>query len=272
MHKQIVETQANVLRAMCPPIEAVGIGGSLGRGSPDRFSDVDFFLLYPSNRFLDFVIHFPTQISHPLVVLTHTGPIFVPGFGFEYTYIMQDGTAIDYNLNCRETLSLNPMRAHTRILYDTTGFLTRISTSARTDKMADRSVSACEALHDYLARLLKLRKSAYRRDKPVVIYHFDKLRLVMVAIDRALVLNASYNAFQADHRLGTEMGADYERIISVTYPTLDASSIGTAFQAMCARIRDGLGALDVHIGDRRDVWALERTLVSDTLSFIRGLT
>jgi len=256
---------------MSPPLEAAGVGGSIGRGAADPYSDVDFFLLYPSQNFFTNLKQFPELITHQVAVLLFTGPTFVLGFGFEYSYILHNGIAVDYILNCPDTINLNPMRAHTSILFDSTGFLTQITERARSQISANPSDSSREALHDYLSRLLKLRKSASRRDLPVIYYNLDKLRLVMLGIERALTTGAPYNSFHADHGLGHEMGSEYEQGVLNTFPSSSPESLNSAFQEICKRIRQGLRLLDATCLSWKEALTLERRLKSEVLFLIREI-
>ena len=200
-----------------------------------------------------------------------TGPTFVPGFGFEYSYILYNGIAVDYILNCPDTINLNPMRAHTSILFDSTGFLTQITERARSQISADSSDLSHEALHDYLSRLLKLRKSASRRDLPVIYYNLDKLRLIMIGIERALITGVPYNSFHADHGLGHEMGSEYEHGVLNTFPSSSLESLNSAFIEICKRIRKGLRLFDVTCLSWKEALALERRLRSEILFLIREM-
>ena len=149
--RQIVREQDKILWEMSPPLEAAGVGGSVGREKADSYSDVDFFLLYPSNSFFGNLKQFPQLITHTLPVLLHMGPTFEPGFGFKYSYILQDGVEIDYIINCPDTLDLNPMRAHTSILFDNTGFLTNFTEAAHSQVLGKSADSARDAMHDYIS-------------------------------------------------------------------------------------------------------------------------
>lgn len=270
--ENVVKVQTEVLRGLAPPIEAAGIGGSWGRGSSDRYSDADFFLLYPSEGFFSHLAEFPEKIDHPLPNIVFNGPVFVPGFGFEFSYILEGGISVDYNLNCRESLNLNPMRAHTIILFDTTGFLTEFTQNAATPDGADNHADAEEAFHEYLVRLLKIRKSAFRQDRAVLFYNMDKLRLVMAAVDRVLSLGVAYNSFQADHRLGVQMGEEYEKAILGTFPSPEPGATRMSLHAICERIESGLKNLQATGDTWNRHWRLVREVRSEIKGFLMRLT
>lgn len=265
--EQVVAIQRMALEKLVPPIEAIGIGGSFGKGSRDMYSDADFFLLYPSNGFFQNLIIFPNLIEHPRIVLTFSGPDFVPGFGFEYSYILEGGIAVDYNLNCRETLNLNPMRAHTEVLFDSTGYLTEFTKRAEEDARRTPAGVLSLAMHDYLVRLLKVRKAAYRRDLPVLLYNLDKLRLVLAGLDRTITRGSAYNSIQADHQLGLQMGEDYGHLFLGTFPEGNYMDVKRCTDAISQGIEVKLCAL----GGEEEKWRCHWVLASELRKSIDNL-
>src|SRR3989339_391567 len=269
--EDVFESQRTALERLSPPIEAVGVGGSFGTGGRDLYSDADFFILYPTEGFFDFLRGFPEQITHPRPVLVMSGPVFVTGFGFEYSYILEGGVAVDYNLNCRETLSLNPMRSNTRVIFDATGFLTEFTAHAAREEARSGNADVFDAMHDYLVRLLKIRKSAYRQDLPVLLYNLDKLRLVLAGLDRTWVLGVPYNSFQADHRLGPQMGIEYVSLFLGSFPGADAGSICASIGSVCQGIDErlrSLGAVGPSWGAHWDLAANVKRNIEEYLSVL----
>lgn len=269
--KDTFASQVSQLRTLCPPIEAFGVGGSIGRGQDDRFSDIDFFLLCPTDKFFDFLTHFTSDIRHLAPVISYSGLVLNPGFGFAHSYILANGVSVEYNINCRDSLDMNPMRQATRVIYDSTGFFTRFVTEASENAHACMERSIARALHDYLARLLKLRKAAYRNELLPLAYHIVKLRLVLIGLDRVRLQGQPYQAFQADARVALHLGEAYHAFLLRILPGLDAKSILVAFEQLRTAIHDSLHHSAPEALSVSGFWQLEATLAVDIARHLREM-
>lgn len=237
------EFQIAQLRSASPPIEAFGIGGSLGRASGDQHSDLDFFILYPTDNFFSNLASFPERITHPSPPIAQAFLNFNSHYGFQYTFVLEKGYAIDYFLNCRETLSPTPMRANTTVLLDRTGFLTDF-----TRQSAEPSLSA-SCFHrmletEYLSELVQIYKYIRRQDLPPLLYRIDRLRRVLCALDRLRVLNQQCPHQDADKHLQRDLGSEYVDSLAHTVPQLSTDSLIAALRNIGVRLQTAFQALD----------------------------
>lgn len=244
--EKIVEKQVNKLIRLSPPIEAFGIGGSFAHGTYDTMSDVDFFILYPSNSFFKYLVDFPNIISHTSSIVVKSGPTFHDGFGFTFSYVLDNGAWLEYHLNCRETLSVNPMRLDTKIIHDRDGFYTQFLETISLDYKILMDRLPAQATHDYLTRLLKIRKSIYRHELFMLLYNIHKLRRILIALDRHLLLGKPYSPAYAEKRVTEELGDKYLIELKPTVANLDYKSFLKAFTTIRQRILKSFHSLEPH--------------------------
>ncbi len=75
-----------------PGLDALAIGGSHGRGEDDSLSDLDLFLIV-SVEHLQYYLQTPIgQILELDEVSLSRGPVFVPGFGYSFTLVLEDAS------------------------------------------------------------------------------------------------------------------------------------------------------------------------------------
>ena len=108
----------------CDTIEAIAVGGSLARGLADRQSDLDLFALASSSTDMDNVC----QLALAWLGASNLqrGPQEIRGLGILYTGLTEDLSICQITVNTRETLEPHPMRASSIVLFDRTGYFTRI--------------------------------------------------------------------------------------------------------------------------------------------------
>ena len=157
-----LDYQLQMLHQICPPLEAVGLGGSAGRGEADNLSDLDFFLLVPDSEFFAVVETFPRLVTHsqPAVACWRRG--FTPNFGFTFTYFYGDGTSVEYMLHCHRSLRRTPMALSTRVTKDLTGYFTQFRNGLPASPELSHDAYAADAAGELVAELLKLVKYARR--------------------------------------------------------------------------------------------------------------
>jgi len=249
---------------MCPKPEAIGIGGSIGRRDSDSLSDIDIFVIFPQVKFFRVLMDFPEQIKHPIPVIGHTDLVCVKDFGFIYTFILEDGTEIDYALNSEDTLGVHSMRANTRIVYDSTGYLTRIVEQSKAHSVDHKRDYQSNALPESIMRLLKIKRALYRDEHAAYYYNMDKLRLIMVGIERAVFSGNAYNSFHSDRRLQIECGSVYERSVLETFPIpIEDKRNLFVFDMICNRINEGLALIDANLHAKEAALALKEQLIHD---------
>lgn len=269
---EVVAQQTSILHSMMPPLEAFGIGGAFGSATIDEYSDVDFFLLYSDEHIFKILHDLPRVIQHSRQVISRSGLDFFPGFGFAFSFLLDGPISVDYYLNCRETMALNPMRVKTRVLYDSTGFMTEL---CRKPSFTEKSTSQshCQGMmHDYLIKLMKIRKCLKRGDRAYLIYNLDNLRLTMIAVDRLLSRGEDYNAIQADRHILSDMGEEYENWVCTTFPSRQADSIWQAFTQIRERITGQLKATCLASVQYDNFWQLEEEIASDIIESFREMS
>ena len=267
--EEIVEKQSNMLLRLSPPIEAFGIGGSFGRRSQDTMSDVDFFILYPSANFFKYLSDFPSTISHTSPIVCQSGPTFNEGFGFTFSYVLANNVWLEYHLNCRETLDVNPMRLDTKIVHDRTGFYTRFkeTISSNHKMLLDRLVA--RAACDHLTRLLKIRKSVYHGELCLILYHINKFRRILIALDRHRLLGKAYSPAFAERQLIKELGHEYSLGLKSTIAKLDYESFLGAFTMIRERVLSSLRDLGRHPCLSTSFYQLEQKLYEEIVGELK---
>jgi hypothetical protein len=239
----ILDDQIRLLKRLSPPIEAVGIGGSYGIRSPQYLSDLDFFIFLPSARFFTHLNLLKRSLVHRHAVAALPEPDFHPGFGFRLSYIFANGASIEYFVNCRETLNPDPMRAKTRIIFDRTGNFSRVIESISEDKGLLEKKLVERVAHDYLVELVKIRKFAVRKEIVPLYLRLDRLRRILLAVDRHYIRSELCSPHDADRNLEADLGHRYIAAILRTCPRPNYLAIYTAISAIRRRILRRLNPL-----------------------------
>ncbi|MEP1143752.1 MAG: nucleotidyltransferase domain-containing protein [Henriciella sp.] len=90
-------------------IESFVIGGSVGRGTEDAFSDIDVFLVASGTRFSGLTANF-TEIAEQFgAVRLFRSSTFIPNYGHSFTALYDDFSIVQFNLNTSETLLPSPL-------------------------------------------------------------------------------------------------------------------------------------------------------------------
>jgi hypothetical protein len=232
------EDQLRNLHDLCPPFEAVGVGGSLGAGSADPDSDLDFFLLVPDDQFFAVVHRFPTLIGHvwPPVVSRRRG--FLPEFGYQFTYVYPNGYSVDFVLNCPSSLLRTPMARKTRVTKDLTGRFTRFHQSVANDlATGDDYVPAVAA--ELLIELLRISKYARRAELFSLVHRLERLRLVLLAQERRRH-GEPYCPHDADKWVARDFDPDVVSLLHATFAPPEPTAAAAAIRVLCTGILDRL--------------------------------
>ena len=239
----MLDYQLQMLHGLCPPLEAVGLGGSAGRGEADSLSDLDFFLLVPDAEFFTTVQRFPDLITHPQPPIAQWRRGFTPNFGYTFTYFYLDGTSVEYMLHCHRSLHRTPMALSTRITKDLTGFYSSFLESLPDSPELSRAHYAADATGEFLAELSKLSKYAQRDELPAIVHRFERLRLVLLGLERYLTRGEPYAPHDSDKRVYRDLGETGLKMLSPTFCELDARAALIAFRALYTGIRERLDQL-----------------------------
>lgn len=106
----LVEKFCDLLRAECPAVLTVAIGGSGSVGQLDDQSDLDLVVLCEDTQLLKFSQALRSLVD-PLFTIEGTissGPTWKEGFGCRTTYIQPDGFKIEFFVNSRDTVPITP--------------------------------------------------------------------------------------------------------------------------------------------------------------------
>jgi hypothetical protein len=228
--------QMRLLRSLCPPIKAFGIGGSIAAQHADKFADLDFFILLPSRSFFKHLRAIRMKLPGVPTIACLLEPEFHPGFGFQLSYILRNGTSIEYFFNCLELLTDDPMALKTRVLFDPAGVMTK----HRGRTLAKRRVRARKLLrrvaHDYLIEVLRMRKFAVRGEVLPFSLRLVHVRRVLLTLDRYAMLRAICSPHDAERHLLHDFGKEYVAGILRTFPQTNERSIFHSLRVMRSRI------------------------------------
>jgi hypothetical protein len=239
-----LEYQLQMLHSLCPPLEAVGLGGSAGRGEADDLSDLDFFLLVPDAEFFATVDILPELITHPRPPVACWRRGFTPNFGFAYLYFYPGGESVEYMVHCHRSLRRTPMALSTRITKDLTGFYTRFLAELPGSAELSRESYAADATGEFLAELGKLARYAQRGELPAIVHRFERLRLVLLGLERYLTRGEEYAPHDSDKRVYRDLGQAGEVLISPTFCALDPRPALAAFRALYQGVSERLARMD----------------------------
>jgi hypothetical protein len=261
--------QIRMVQELCPPFDAVGIGGSAGMGQQDADSDRDFFLLAPADRFLPLVESFPRLVRHawPPIVERRRG--FVAEFGYMYTYMYDNGCYVDYILNCSGTLPRTPMVAKIRVLKDLTGEFTAYrEEGGALARDFPNSAAAESASADLLIETRKIKAYAVRAELISVLHCFERFRLVLLALDRHLRGTDPYTPHDAAKWVARDL-PDLQKSLSVTFVPFSWEAAESAFAVLQQGIRDRLVAVGGPDGPGPAYWRLFDAVACDVRQAMR---
>lgn len=171
------------LKRLRPRLTAVGVGGSLGRGKADEYSDIDLFLFFDDGDVFVHAQYLMSSLSHEPAPLSTGAPDYFPGFGIRIGYVLPQLGKLEYFLNTPATWTADPMRANTRVVWDTSGLFTQlVRASASLDIEAVRQARTSELLHALLLNAMDVKKHADRNDLLGLEYRLAIVRRTMVAL------------------------------------------------------------------------------------------
>jgi len=265
--EEYINTQISAIKDLYgQTIEALGIGGSFGAKTFDQYSDIDFFLLFSDANFFSILHDFDNRIKHKNPILYKSGLDYTSDFGFYYSYILDNGLTIDYYLNSRSTLNINQMRSKTHLIFDNSGYFTQIINESKKHFDTQHiSQVADKIMYEYVSRLLKIRKSIHRNNISALFYYMDKIRHIMIGIDKSNMINVPYNSFHSDQDL-RNMSKEYENFIISTIPSFSSDSIYNCFDTICKHINN---SLKIYSNISNEQWDFEKVLENEIINLIQ---
>ncbi|MBB5852968.1 aminoglycoside 6-adenylyltransferase [Amycolatopsis umgeniensis] len=166
-------------------IDAISIGGSLGRGEADKYSDIDLFVLvavsdlhsYATNRLAIFIARLGAYAIR-------RGPVCVANFGYSCTVVFFDLTVCQLNFNNYLTVSPSPAWSTShRVLLDRSGYLTELIRKS-TDIQCDPLDDYVEAYRYFWIRMLFAARSLRREELWRALRYVAEMRVPMLTILR----------------------------------------------------------------------------------------
>jgi hypothetical protein len=141
-------------------IDAVALGGSLGRQSSDEYSDADIFLLVPNEATTCAVAAVDHVVCTTLSVVARSCHASYSGFGLRESYIDDKGEIYELFINSKNTIDRDPIRAGMRIIHDKSGWLSEYCRAL--ERTPDYSIRYDRIVFDYLNTLNKCLKYVAR--------------------------------------------------------------------------------------------------------------
>lgn len=236
-----VDAELRKLRALCPPFEAIGVGGSLGAGTGADESDLDVFILVPDEDFFAIVADFPTLIEHPWPPVVSRRRGFLPEFGYQFTFVYPNRHSVDYVLNCHGSLERTPMARKTRVIEDRTGRFTEYHRQVAADLAAGRDHAQAVAA-ELLIELLRINKYARRGELVSLVHRLERLRLVLLALERVRRTGEPYCPHDADKWVARDLGPELTAWLHRTFAPPEPKAAAAAVELLCAGILERLDA------------------------------
>lgn len=233
---EFLDYELEMLRGLVPPLEAYGLGGSSGRGSADALSDLDFFLLVPDKEFFAFVQQFPGLIRHPWPPIAWRRRGFVPDFGFQFSAVFENLYSVDYHVNCHSSLRRTPMARKTQVIFDNSGLFTEFHRALPDSSLLSREEYAADAAAEVLIELQRLHKYVCRGELLSVLHRFERLRLVMLGLERYLRGGEPYSPHDADKWMARDLTAAVNAEVAATFSVFDWKAAAASFTLLHAGV------------------------------------
>ncbi len=186
-HLFLKKCQALELDSNIHEVEAIVIGGSVGRWEMDIFSDVDLFILVSDCNISDF-LHLKMRTLASLLgrVLLFRGPVFKEVFGYSFTVLYDTFLTCQFNVNSRSTLTASPMCGlEHRVLFDKTGYCTDFLRNVKGLEVDEQTIFL-ESFSFFWLRARGIWKDIKRNDLWLAIRHLSDLRDQMFILERLL--------------------------------------------------------------------------------------
>jgi hypothetical protein len=229
----LLDYLCRLLVRLCPPFEAAGFGGA-PEAATDGYSDVDCFLLAPDGDLAGLIGSFPGLVEHPEEPIVAWERGWHPGFGYQYVYIYPDSSGIDYFINSAYTLTATAMALKTRLVIDNTGSYSSFLASLNDHRSLSAGAEYSAAAAEYLVELVKVRKYVARRQLLAAAHRLERLRLVLLALERSHARSDRYNPHDADKHI--DLGNDLGELIASTFLPLTWPDVHTALEALSRAI------------------------------------
>lgn len=214
-----------------PGIEAFGIGGSFGnQSSADDYSDIDLFLLV-SDSFLS-----ATSKSIDSFIglfgnyLLSRGPIFVANYGYSISVLYEPLMCCQFNLNSRRTLTRGPIRKHTKVLDDATGFYTQF-TEQEANATVDKRAIFTSSCSFFWFRVINVCRDLARGHHWFALRHLGDVQQQLFILLRLKYSKEPADFAFAEKNLEQDIGLDICGSLAPILAGYDAKSIRAALKS-----------------------------------------
>ncbi len=168
-----------------PEIEAVMVGGSVGRGDDDTLSDLDIFLLANEPIIHDKLTNIIKSLASLLGnILLFRGPVYVANFGYSFTVLYDPILVCQFNVNDRNSLRPNPMNSQEGLfVIDRTGYYTDFLARNGQLLVNERQIFA-DSFTFFWLRALASWKESKRNNLWLAMRHVVEIRDQMIILER----------------------------------------------------------------------------------------
>lgn len=213
-----------------PGIEAFGVGGSFGKqASADRYSDVDLFLLVNDSFLSGIFESIESFISLFGKHVLSRGPIFVANYGYSISVLYEPFVCCQFNINSRQTLTRGPIRKHTTVLSDATGFYTEF-TKQEADAHFDSQMIFQTSCSLFWFRVINVWRDLARGQHWFAIRHLGDVRQQLFILLRLKHSKEPADFVFVEKNLEQEMGQEVCSSLTLTVPSYSADSINAALK------------------------------------------
>lgn len=168
-----------------PEVDALMVGGSVGRQEDDRSSDLDLFILLSdcdTSAFLQ--TRMPALIATLGSPLMYRGPTFVPGFGYSFSALYEGFIVCQFNVNTVALLSRDPMRNQSRLmLFDKSGLYSKFLDDCK-DLHLDAGSMFSNAFTFFWFRAISVARAIGRSNLWLAIRYMSDLRDQILLLKR----------------------------------------------------------------------------------------
>jgi hypothetical protein len=170
--------------AAASAVDAIVVGGSVGRGLAKEDSDLDLFLLVRKDGLSEFLAtRMRTLAEYGGDISLFRGPVFVEGYGYSFTVLYGLNFICQFNVNTLDTLIPNHMwNPHSIVLFDKTGHYTKLLSNRPPTPDFVRLFQ--QAFTFFWLRSLVIAKYRRRGHIWAAIAHFNDLRNQMMVLHR----------------------------------------------------------------------------------------
>jgi predicted nucleotidyltransferase len=218
MMTDLIKELKRLLENSYPEIEAAYVGGSVGRGSKDVYSDLDVFILVNSELLDDFLSKTVRKLADQLGrVVLFRGPVFVNNFGYSFSILFENSIILQFNINSRETLVPNYMYSQEHfMLFDRNGYYTRHIKN--NTEMLNPTEVFWEAFTFFWFRSLNINNELKRGNLWTAICYMCNVRDQIVIMERAQKKNLNYklNMNTPTKGINKELSASFNAFLSST--------------------------------------------------------